>query len=240
MFTGGCRSGGGEKPEVFVAAAMSLRQVMPALFEAHREGRDLVLSASYGASGDLRKQIEGGAPVDVAVFADAATVDGLIEGGHAEREGRAVVATNDLVLIGRKNAGPVTFRTLDSLPDGAKIAIGDPGAVPAGRYAKRALEALGKWEAVRDRLVFAGHVGAVLNYARRGEVAAGVVYGTELHGVDDVLVLDRAEGDWAPRAEVVAAFVGAGKAAEAGRGFLAFLSSERARAIFREYGFGMP
>jgi molybdate transport system substrate-binding protein len=230
-----------DEPPLSIGAAMSLRNVMPPLMDAFRASPDGgPARASYGASGALRQQVEGGAPIDAVVFADAATVEALIKSDHGEASTRRVVASNWLVLIGPKNAEPLTFQTVDSLPAGEMIAIGEPGAVPAGRYAKGAFEKLGKWHALGGRLVFGGDVGAVLNYARRGEVAAAVVYRTEIRGIDDVVVLDEAKGDWAPHAQVVAITVKGSEHAARADAFVAFLGSPPAQQIFRDHGFGPP
>jgi molybdate transport system substrate-binding protein len=222
-----------------IAAAMSLRQVLPVLISAFKEragGGEIVVT--YGASGDLRRQVEGGAPIDLVVFAAAADVDLLIE--HGEIAGsKRVVASNSLLLIGAQGAKPLTFETIDLVLAGEYIAIGDPQTVPVGRYAKEALQALGKWEALKSRLVFGGHVAAVLQYARRGEVAAAIVYATDVVDVDDVVVLDHARGKWAPRIETVAAVV-AGAREAAARPFLDFLETSEARAIFSAHAFGPP
>lgn len=224
-----------------LAVAMSLRDVMPALIADYRERNGApAIDTTFGGSGNLRKQVHAGAPVDGVVFANAHTVDDLVASGHADPETRAVVASNRLVLIGPPGGPKLRFETIDTAPEGERIAIGEPAAVPAGRYAKEAFEALRKWEAIEDRLVYGGHVAAVLQYARRGEVAAAVVYGTDIRNVDDVVVLDEAEGEWAPRAEVVVAAVDRGKASAEGRKFLRYLSSSEAREIFRRFGFGPP
>lgn len=229
-----------ERP-LAVGAAMSLRNVMPLVMDAFRAGDNgAPLQANYGASGALRQQVEGGAPIDVVVFADAATVEALLKSGHGVASTRRVVATNALVLIGPKNAQPLTFATIDSVPAGEMIAIGEPGAVPAGRYAKEAFEKLGKWDKLAGRLVFGGDVGAVLNYARRGEVAAAVVYRTEIRGIDDVVVLDQASGDWAPKAQVVAVTVKDSANATRAAAFVEFLGSAKAQQLFRDHGFGPP
>jgi molybdate transport system substrate-binding protein len=220
-----------------VAAAMSLRNVLPPIIDAfQRRSAAPKIVVTYGASGDLRRQVEGGAPIDAVVFASASDVDFLIERGRIAG-GKRVVASNQLVLIGPRGAEPLTFEHIDSVPAGEYIAIGDPETVPAGRYARQALQTLKKWDAVRDRIVFGGHVAAVLQYARRGEVAAAVVYGTDVIDVDDVVILDRAHGDWAPRIETVAAVVAGGKEAGA-RPFVDFLETPAARAIFSAHGFG--
>lgn len=224
-----------------VGAAMSLRNVMPLIMDAFRASdHGAPLQANYGASGALRQQVEGGAPIDVVVFADAATVEALITSGHGVASTRRVVATNALVLIGPRNAHALTFKTIDTLPAGEMIAIGEPGAVPAGRYAKEAFEKLGKWDKLAGRLVFGGDVGAVLNYARRGEVAAAVVYRTEIRGIDNVVVLDQANGDWAPKAQVVAVTVKDSQNATRAAAFVEFLGSAPAQQLFRDHGFGPP
>jgi molybdate transport system substrate-binding protein len=236
-FALGCKG----EPTVTLAAAASLRAVVPELASAFRAGHpgpDLV--ATYGASGDLRKQVQGGAPIDAALFASAAPVDALLKSGHADPATRRVVATNQLVLIGPRGARPLTFETLDQLPPGEMLAIGEPGAVPAGQYAKQALQRLGKWQALQGRIVFGGDVAAVLAYARRAEVPAAVVYKTDVRGISDVVVLDEARGAWAPRAEVVVAVTRGGANAERARAFLDFVAGEEGQRILQKFGFGPP
>lgn len=239
----GCHRGHNEdvKAEVTLGAAASLRSVLPPLVEAFgRDHRRPKIVPMYGASGDLRKRVEDGAPIDAVLFAAPEPVDKLIASKHVVAETRKVVAHNRLVLVGPKDGKPLTWKTLDTLPAGEKVAIGEPSVVPAGAYAKRALEALGKWDGLKDRLVFGGDVSAVLAYVRRSEVAAGIVYATEVRGVDGVVVLEDAKGEWAPRADVVVGVIkeveGASHAGPA-RSFVEFLETPEARAIFRDHGF---
>jgi molybdate transport system substrate-binding protein len=227
--------------EVTLAAAASLRGVLPALVDAYRSTHPGVLvKATYGASGDLKKQVEGGAPVDALIFAAARPVDQLAAEGLVDASTRRVIARNQIVLIGPVGGKPVTFATLTALPPGDRIAIGDPGAVPAGEYARTWLTALGEWQPLQGRLVLGGDVSAVLAYARRGEVAAAVVYRTEVRGIPDVVVLDEARGPSAPRPEVVAAVVHGARAAGEAGAFLAFVGSPEGQKILADFGFGPP
>lgn len=224
-----------------LGVAASLRTVMPKLVGAYRERRDGgEIVASYGASGDLERQVESGAPIDAVVFAAPGPVDRLIAAGRAEAASRRRIATNVLVLVGGRRTPPLGFTTIERLPANELLAIGEPGAVPAGAYAKQALERLGKWSALQGRLVFAGNVAEVLTYVRRGEAAAGIVYETDARGAAEVVLLDRANGPWAPTPEVVAAVTDGGKARERAREFVAFLGSPEAQAILRGFGFGPP
>lgn len=231
-------SKGAPSREITIAAAASLRGVLPELARAYEASHPGVrIAATYGASGDLRKQVEGGAPIDAVLFASAQPVDALVAAHRVDPATRRVVATNQLVLIGPKSARQISFATLDTLPPGEVVAIGDPGAVPAGQYARDYLTALGKWPALAGRLVLGGDVAAVLAYARRGEVAAAIVYRTEIRGIADVVVLDEAKGPSAPRPEVVAGVVsGAGEA----RDFVGFVASPPGQKILADFGFGAP
>jgi molybdate transport system substrate-binding protein len=180
------------------------------------------------------------------IFASAKPVDDLIKAGRVDVASRRVIATNELVLIGPKTnqttkpPKPLTFASLSSLPADEKLAIGDPGAVPAGQYARDVLQKLGVWEGLQGRLVLGSDVGAVLAYARRGEVAAAIVYKTDIQGLTDVALLDEAKGDWAPRAEVVIGIVKGSKGEEMARSFFEFLVSADGQRILAERGFGPP
>jgi molybdate transport system substrate-binding protein len=237
----GCGKSHSNGVEVTLAAATSLRAVMPELMAKYSAGHPNVrLTVSYGASGDLRQQVEGGAPIDVVVFASGKPVDDLVRLRLADGSSKRVIATNQLVLIGPKGGKPYTFATIDTVAPGDKIAIGDPKTVPAGQYAQGALQKLGKWDAVQDRLVFGGDVAGVLAYARRGEVAAAIVYKTEIRGIDDVVAFDELKGDAAPRAEVVAAVITGARSTAEARAFVDFLASTEALGTIVNFGFGTP
>jgi molybdate transport system substrate-binding protein len=234
--TNGCRKARPEG-ELNVAAATSLREVMPELVHAYEVGhpREHVY-VTYGASGDLRRQVEAGAPVDVVVFAAGRPVDALAAEGRVDRETRRVVASNELVLVGRKGSRPLTFATLTTLPPEARLAVGDPRTVPVGEYARDYLTTLGEWDSLQSRLVLGANVAAVLVYARRGEVDAAIVYRTELRGVTDLVALDEAKGAGAPHPEVVGGRVHGGTPSD----FLTFAASPAGAAVLASFGFGPP
>lgn len=235
-----CNSTSARHEVAFVAAA-SLRSVLPELARAYESKHpDQHIVASYGASGSLQKQVEGGAPVDGAVFAADKPVAALARAGRLEPGSRRVVATNRIVLISPKGSKSITFSTLDSLPPGQMIAVGDPGAVPAGQYARDYLTRLGLWDRLSGRLVLGGDVSAVLAYARRGEVAAAIVYRTEIRGIPDVVLLDEALGPDAPRPEVVTGVVAGSKRGAEAASFLAFVASPEGQKILADFGFGPP
>jgi molybdate transport system substrate-binding protein len=224
----GCAS---KEQAPIVGAASSLRHVMPALI--HGFGKDLAVT--YGGSGTLRRQVEGGAPIDMVLLASANPIDALIEKKLADPATRRRVASNRLVLISSEERPQITFKTLADLAEEDRIAIGDPGAVPAGQYAKQALEALGTWDSLQSRIVYAGDVAAVLGYARRREVSAAAVYETDVRGIEDVQIVDTADWSGAPRPEIVG--VATSESPEA-RDFLKFVGSDAGAKVLSQFGFG--
>lgn len=234
----GCRGAPRAEPAMLLVAA-GLRHAMPDLLAAFAEGRPAgtELLVSYGASGSLRAAVEAGAPADAVLFASPDHVERLVSRGLADASSVRALARNPLVLAGGRDAEPLTFATLDRLPAERRLAIGNPETAPVGRYARDALQALGVWQGLQGRLVLGGSVAAAMTYARRGEVAAAIVFATEAAAFDDVRVLDRADGPWAPEPVFVGATLPAGNHADVARAFLDFLCAPRGQAILREHGF---
>jgi len=233
----GCVGGSVEQADARMAVASSLRVVMPGLVQAYVEKNPSVrFQITYGASGSLARQIEAGAPADLAVFAGRKPARRLIQHGLASADGVSVLAKNRLVLIGRTGTGPMGFRELHRSSDG-RIAMGHPDFVPAGQYARSALQALGIWSEVQGRLLYGSDVSAVLAYTRRGEVSAGIVYWTEARRFDDVVVLDQAVKPWAPRIEVVGVPLKSTDSDPLIAEFLEFLQSQAAAEHWIRHGF---
>lgn len=168
-----------ERARLNVFAAASLK---PALDEI-AASRDIALT--YGGSGTIARQVAQGAPADVVILAATDWMDWLA--GQGVLRGTPVpVARNGLVLAGAESVGPLALT-----PDGVsaalgtgRLAMGDPMSVPAGRYGQQALETLGLWDRLSDRLILTGDVRAALAYVARGDVPLGLVYGSDVVGVD--------------------------------------------------------
>lgn len=234
-----CSETARDRPDLTLAAAASLREVIPAVIESFSSASgEPSVDVTFGASGDLKRQVEGGAPIDVVVLASTETVDALIDSGFADPASRRIVASNRLALVGPTSGPTLTFDTLNRLPRDARLAVGDPRTVPAGQYARQALENLGSWTALEDRLVFGGHVASVVAYVRRGEVDAAIVYETDVEGLVDVAVWEIAKGDWAPDPQIVAAVTNSDNR-DAHR-LLDHLTSATGQEIFLSFGFDPP
>jgi molybdate transport system substrate-binding protein len=223
-----------------VAAAASLTEVVEALardFETRR------VETSFGASGDLARQIRDGAPADVFISASPDWIDFLREAGAIAGE-PVVIARNALVCVatlggGLARAGVRDPRALlDRLTHGDGVAIADEG-VPAGEYARRALAELGLLAGFESRLVGQKDVRAVLHAVEQGELVAGFVYSTDakVARVETLFAFDPVTH---PPIEYHAVVLrDANDPAEARR-FLAHLTRDATRARLSAAGFVLP
>ncbi|MFN2431887.1 MAG: molybdate ABC transporter substrate-binding protein, partial [Gemmatimonadota bacterium] len=224
-----------------VSAAVSLKEALEEVvagFEIAYPRTNVDLN--LGASGALRRQIEAGAPVDVLISAAAGEVDALEERGAVAPGTSREVACNALVVIVPPGSGP-PLRGLGDLRRVRRIAVGAPGTVPAGEYARQALESAGLRRELQDRLVFAENVRQALEYVARGETDAGFVYRTDalVHSGRVRLAFEVDARLHAPVAYVAAAVAATPRARQARR-FLAWLSGAEAGAALRRHGFAPP
>lgn len=135
----------------------------------------------FGASGELERQIEAGAPASVFASAGQREMDQLQSKGLVESGTRVNFARNSLVII-VPSGSTLHVSPVEELagPQIQRIALGDPQTVPAGVYARELLERVNLWTRLQSRLVFAENVRQVLDYVMRGEVDAGIVYATDV------------------------------------------------------------
>jgi molybdate transport system permease protein len=229
--TPGCASSD-ELPRI--AAASSLQSVLPALI-AQWGGE---VEVTYGASGTLQRQIELGAPVEAVVFAALAPLADLEGRGLMRPESRRLLARNQLVLVGADTLPPLSWRSLGGLADHQRFSMGDPSFVPAGSYAREALQRLGVWESARRHAVYTRDVSAALVLARSGEVVGAIVYATDLEGASDTVLRVSplpADQEGALRPGVFAGL--SGSASRSASELIEFLGSERAAPTWQRHGF---
>ena len=215
-----------------VLAASSLQEAMTDAVEAWEAQGHPEPALSFAASSALARQVESGAPADIFVSADEAWMDELETNGLLRAGSRGDLLGNRLVAIAPKGAAPIA---LADLGDG-RLALADPEAVPAGRYAKAALETLGLWDGLEDNVVPAENVRAALALVERGEAALGIVYATDALASDRVQVVERLPAGSHPPIRYPVAILAA-SANPGAQALRAFLASREARAIFERRGF---
>jgi molybdate transport system substrate-binding protein len=227
--------------QLTVSAAASLtdalREIGPR-FEAARPG--VTLRFNFAASGLLLQQIVQGAPVDVFVSADEETVARGVEQKVLDDTSRRIFAGNTLVLIRPTQGGP-ELRALADLarPEVRRIAIGKPATVAAGRYAQQALAAAQLWEPLQPRFVPADTVRQVLDYVARGEVEAGLLFGTDAALMPDKVQVVAVVGGHAP-IRYPAVVVSDSRNRALAAAFIAFLATPAAQDVLARRGFAKP
>jgi molybdate transport system substrate-binding protein len=228
---------------VTVFAAASLKNALDEVNTAFNEATGIKVTASYEASSALARQIEQGAPADVFVSADLTWMDYASEHRLVRPGTRFNLLGNRLVLIAPRNSTLADVAIgpgfdLARLAGDGRIAIADVKAVPAGLYAKAALEKLGAWTAAAPKLAQAANVRAALAFVARGETQVGIVYETDARIEPKVKIVGVFPDGSYPPVVYPAAATAAGKAGAAAR-YLAFLRTKTARAIFETYGFSV-
>ncbi|WP_425487112.1 molybdate ABC transporter substrate-binding protein [Microvirga arsenatis] len=226
--------------DVVVFAAASLKNALDdaAAVWMRDTGRRVV--ASYAASNALAKQIEAGAPADIFFSADPDWMDYAASKGLIRPESRISLLGNSLVLIAPKeSAMQVELKPgfdLAALLGSQRLAMGHVNAVPAGKYGKAALEHLGAWAGVRDKVAQTENVRAALLLVSRGEAPLGVVYKTDAISDPNVaIVATFPEGSHPPIVYPVA--LTKDSAHPDAAALLAFLRSDKARPFFEKQGF---
>lgn len=215
-----------------VLAASSLQEALTDVSAAWVKEGHAAPVLSFAATSALARQIQQGAPADLFVSADEEWMDTLQQQGLLRAGTRTDLLGNSLVLVARKGGN---VRSLAQLGNG-RLALADPDAVPAGKYAKAALQKLGQWQALARRIAPAENVRAALALVERGEAPLGIVYATDAHASDQVEVVDTLPENSHPPIRYPAALLAASKHAEAAD-FQGFLASEQAMGIFARHGF---
>jgi molybdate transport system substrate-binding protein len=231
-------SGAAHAETVTVFAAASLKNALDEVGAAYaKTGGEARFS--YAASSAIARQIEQGAPADVYVSADSDWMTYLAERKLIVAASRRDLLTNRLALIAPADS-KVAIHIGRGMPlakalGEGRLAVAGPD-VPAGKYAKASLTALGLWNGVSGKLAQAENVRTALQYVARGESPLGIVYDTDAKVEPRVRIVGLFPDATHPRIVYPAAVVAASRNPDAAK-FLNYMSSPAAGAIFKKYGF---
>ncbi|WP_241685824.1 molybdate ABC transporter substrate-binding protein [Luteimonas sp. YGD11-2] len=227
-----------------VFAAASLKEAMDitaADFHAHT---GQAVQVSYAASPALARQIDHGAPADVFVSADLAWMEWLQQRERIDTGTRRVLAGNTLVLVAPAGEAAPAFllapgTDLAARLQGGRLALAATGSVPAGRYAKAALQSLGMWDGIAAHVAETDNVRAALMLVARGEAPLGVVYASDALAEPAVRVVATFPARSHPPIVYPAARIASSDHPQAAA-FVDWLQTPPAQAIFRTRGFTAP
>jgi molybdate transport system substrate-binding protein len=228
---------GAHAETVNVFAAASMKTALDQIAVVWKEKTKHEIVATYGSSATLAKQIEQAAPADIFISADLAWMDELAKNNLIKTESRKNLVGNTLVLVAASGSKlDPKIEDLAATLGQEKIALGDIKSVPAGKYAKAALDKLNLWSAIEKQVVMQDNVRAALALVARHEAKLGIVYGSDAKAEAKVEVI--AIFPETSHAKIIypAAVIAASKNPEA-PGFLDFLTSKDAQLIFQANGF---
>ncbi len=226
-----------EAGEVRVTAAISLAPAVRSLGDAWGDASGHSVSLHAGGSAALVQQVLRGAPSDLFLSASPELIDRLDDEGLTVATSRTVFVSNHLVLVSPSGVEPPASPAELTGRRWQRIAIGNPRTAPLGVYTREALEAAGLWDELQPRLILGENARQVIDYVARGEVDAGIVYGTDLGLRDDVRGGIRVA---VPRPILYEAVLLSGKRQAIAGEFLAFVLSPRGREILERHGFHDP
>jgi molybdate transport system substrate-binding protein len=229
----------GSTKDITVSAAISLKNAFEEIGRLYESQYGTKCVFNFGASGDLMKQIAGGAPVDVFASAAQKDMDELGKQGLIVTATRADFAANSVVLI--VPAGTKTslksFEGLSAV-EIEKLAIGNPKTVPAGRYAEEVFSSYQILPSIKNKFIYTENVRQVLDYVARGEVDTGVVYATDAatRSKEIKIIVTAPEASHKPVVYPIAVVKGTKSEADA-KAFISLVLSQEGNKILKKHGF---
>lgn len=227
--------------DVIVFAAASLKNALDDAITAYEKFGGGRVVASYAASSALARQIDSGANADLFISADLDWMNEVEKHNLIDRATRKNLLGNKIVLIAptAAHAAKVDIRPgfdLRGLLKDGRLAMANPDAVPAGKYGKAALETLGVWDSVKDKVASAENVRGALLFVDRGEAPYGIVYATDAAADKNVAIVGEFPDDTHPPIIYPIALTTANNDPDAKK-FLSFLESAAAKPAFEKQGF---
>ncbi|PZE19758.1 molybdate ABC transporter substrate-binding protein [Paenibacillus xerothermodurans] len=227
--------------ELTVSAAASLAGALKEIQPLYEAKQPVKINLNLGASGSLQRQIEQGAPVDVFLSAGSDHMAALISQGLVNEGRQRNLVTNQLVLIAPSDSAEHITAMADLQQDRIqRIAVGEPSTVPAGRYAREALGALGLWEPLQASIVLTKDVRQVLTYVESGNADAGFVYRTDALNSAKVKVVQEVDAALHSPIRYPVGIVSSTSHRDEAQAFYEYLQSKEAVNVLTRYGFTPP
>ena len=244
LLTTGCGTAGRserfEQPtELHVAAAASLRFAFEELGARFEEEHGVNVIFQFGSSGNLSQQIASGAPVDLFASANRAFVQQLVDSGDILDDTVSLYAIGRIVLAVNRDSGLVLEDLRDLLSDDVSVvSLGNPEHAPFGLAGRQALEALGLWDALQDKLVYGESISQAMEYVRTGNAPAGILAWSiaDVEELHYVLIDDSLHEPL----EQYLGIVTRTKHRPLAENFAQLIASPEGQDIMRSYGFDTP
>lgn len=229
----------GEAREITVAAAANLTDAFAELGKEFTARTGVRVVYSFGATADLAKQIENGAPFDLFASADVEHVDALDRKGLLVASTRAVYARGRLVLWIPPGSRAKVERLEDlTQKEAERVGIAKPDVAPYGRATVEALRALNLWQQVEPKVIYGQNVSQVKQYAATGNVDVAFIP-LSLVPKSEGRIIEVDERLYQPIDQALALVRASGKQENARR-FADFVLSMDGQSLLERYGYRHP
>src|SRR5262245_6921727 len=233
-------SGHAQGRDLVIFAAASLKNALDAINAQWQKETGKKALISYASSSALAKQIEQGAPAQMFISADLDWMDYVAQKTLIKPETRSNLLGNRIVLIAPKDKAQSIeirpgFDLAKVLGDG-RLSIANVDSVPAGKYGKAALEKLGVWPSVSNKIAQAENVRAALLLVSRGEAPLGIVYQTDAAADTNVKIIGTFTEDSQTQMIYPIALTANANHPDAAS-FLDYIKSAKAKPLFEAQGF---
>lgn len=237
----GCSRGAREEkhelsPEITVAAAANLTDAFAELGKEFTARRGVRVTFSFGATADLARQIENGAPFDVFASADVEHVERL------NSLGLVTPGTNQVYARGRlalwiPPGSPLTLNRLEDLtrPEVERVAIAKPDVAPYGRAAVEALNALNLWTQIEPKVIYGQNVSQAKQYAATGNAEVAFIP-RALVKPGEGLAIEVDERLHRPIDQAIAVIKDS-RRHDAARSFVSYVLSPEGQTLLERYGY---
>jgi molybdate transport system substrate-binding protein len=233
-----------KRTELIVSAAASLTDSLLDIEKLYEGSHPKInITFNFGSSGALQKQIEQGAPADVFVSAGVKQMRALVDKGYVMNNSQTELLSNDLVVVMPIDSTikPPKATIREFTKDAFKvIAMGIPEIVPAGQYAKEALESEHLYESLTPKIVQGKDVRQVLTYVETGNADAGFVYRTDALTSKKVQIVLTIDPNAHQAIVYPVAVIKESKHKAEAEEFYKYLQGQEATEIFLDYGFKSP
>ena len=159
-----------------IAAAANLTDAFAEIGPRFTSETGIHVVFSFGATADLAKQIENGAPFDVFAAADSEHVEQLDAKGLLTPGSSTIYARGRLVLWLPPGSNLKVERIQDiTAKPFERIAIAKPDVAPYGGATVESLQALGIWDQVEPKVIYGQNVSQTKQYVETGNAEIGFI-----------------------------------------------------------------
>jgi molybdate transport system substrate-binding protein len=164
------------RSELVVAAAANLTEAFAEIGPRFTSKTGIHVVFSFGATADLARQIENGAPFDIFAAADTEHVD-LLERKDLITPGtRALYARGRLVMWLPPGSTLKATQIADITAKGfERVAIAKPDIAPYGQATVESLRALGIWSQIQSKVIYGQNVSQTKQYAATGNAEVAFI-----------------------------------------------------------------